>query len=954
MVERERPPARVMVVEEDAVVATEIAQRIEALGHEVTAVLHSGEQALSAATERRPDLALVAFSLGGPVDALELAERLRAQLQLPIIYLVGASELERARSGLPGTAIFVLKPGGVDALHSSIELSLELQRVRQNLEATAGRHREALADSAAVEALAQLGSWTQDLVTGELAISSECRRLHDLPPGAGCPSLATLWSRVRRSDREGLETLVRHAREQATSDATDYRIALPGGEERVVHHRLAVQTTPDGRPRRLVATVQDVTEQQRAQEALRQSEARASRLLEERDFILQYSRDVLYYIDHNGMVYYISPAVEQLTGIPPEEWIGDFRKHMVDSEHSRRVVVETLDILRTGREYPPNIVQFRKRDGEILSAEVSERAIIKEGQVHGIVGVARDVTERLQVESRLRQAAAVFENTLEAIIITDPQRRIAAVNRSFVDITGYGEPEVLGMNPDFLAAGDEPAHFREEVWNAVTSTGHWYGEMWNRRKSGEAFPAWAALSTIWNAAQQPANFVIVMSDLSHLKESEEKLDQLAHYDALTRLPNRLLFNSRLAHAIRRAEREQNSVAVMFIDLDHFKIVNDTLGHPAGDRLLQQVGNRLGGCLRRQDTIARLGGDEFVVILEDVGDSRFLADVASKTLECLSQPYAVDGEETVVTASIGISLFPQDGRDVTRLVQNADAAMYRAKELGRASFQFYTAELTAHAVERMSMENALRAALRRSEFTLHYQPQVSLETGEVVGVEALIRWRHPQRGLLLPTAFIELGEQTGLILAIGDWVLRTACTQVKGWVDAGAKPVTLAVNVSARQFASAPSLVAKVAAVLEETGLSPGALQLEITETAIMGNAEEAVEAVKALKSLGVSVAIDDFGTGYSSMMYLKRFAVDKLKTDKSFVQHLPQDASDSAITQAIIALGHSLHVKVIAEGVESPEQQAFLREQGCDEMQGYLFSPPLPEPECLRLLMRGR
>jgi diguanylate cyclase (GGDEF)-like protein/PAS domain S-box-containing protein len=854
------------------------------------------------------------------------------------------------QTDLPPAAGFVIRSSQVDALRSTVERVLRWHQTEQALKATTERYGQAMANRAATERLARLGSWGQDPATCELEISAECLRIHGLDPHAGCPTLSALWARVHRSDHERLQALMQRAHDDGQPYDTQYLVSLPEGSERRVQIRAAVYDAQGHR--RVIATVQDITEQKHAEEALRQSEARASRLLQERDFILENSRDVLYYMDQNGLIFYISPVVEQLTGYPPEAWQGDFRRHLVDSPRTRKAISETFDILRTGREYPPAILEFRKKDGGILYGEIKERPIIKDGKVSGLVGVARDVTERLQVESRLRQAAAVFENTLEAIMITGPDRQITAVNRAFADITEYTEAEVIGRNADFLAARDEPTDLRVNVWKAVHETGRWSGEMWKRRKSGEAFPAWVAASTIRDHAHNITHYVIVMSDLSRLKESEEKLDWLAHYDPLTKLPNRLLFNSRLSHAIRRAERERTLLAVMFVDLDNFKKINDTRGHPVGDRLLQEVGQRLNSCLRKEDTVARLSGDEFIVILEDVADSRFLANVAQKILASVSLPCSLDGDKAVITASIGISLFPQDGRDVTRLVQNADTAMYRAKELGPSHFQFYTPELTIHAVERMAMESALRAGLQRDEFVLYYQPQISLSTGEVVGVEALIRWQHPERGLVLPDAFIGLGEETGLIIPIGHWVLQTACRQVQAWFDAGAAPITLAVNISARQLAGDEAFVDTVAAVLAETGFSPASLQLEITESVIMHNAEEAGDIIRRLKSLGVSIAIDDFGTGYSSMMYLKRFSVDKLKTDKSFVQDIAYDANDRAITEAIIGLGHSLHVKVIAEGVESAEQQSFLREHGCDEMQGFLFSPPLQEQECMQLLKK--
>lgn len=945
--------ARVMIVEDDAVVAADVAQRVERLGYEIAAVVDSGRNAVTIAAERPPDVALLDIALRGKLNGIGTAQQLRESIKVPVVYLVGLSDLHWLdRADLPSPVAFVVKPPEIHALRSNLELVLRLNRTERALASADRRLSDTMENVRAAEDLGGFSSWTQDLATGEVGASKACLLIHGLDPQAGVRSLARLWGHVQSNDRARLEAVTQRARERGEPYTTEYRISPPGQGERVVKNWTSVQRDSSGRPQRLIAITQDITEQKRAEDSLRESEARASRLLHERDFILENSRDVLYYIDSNGVLYYISPVVEQLTGIPPEDWKGDFTKHLVDSPRTRKVIAETFEILRTGREYPPSVLEFRKKDGGILYAEIHERPVIKGGVVMGLVGVARDVTERLQAEWRLRQAAAVFENTHEAILITDAERRITAVNRSFTHITGYSEAEVSGLHADFLASGDEPSGFRADVWNAVAKTGRWAGDIWNRRKSGEPFPAWAAVTQIKDHEDRVINHVIVMYDLSFLKEPEERLDRLAHYDPLTRLPNRILFNVRLLHAIRRAEREHSRLAVMFLDLDRFKTVNDTRGHLFGDRLLREVANRLSHCLRKEDTVARLSGDEFAIILEDVSGTRFLAEVARKALGCLSAPYRLDGGEIAISASLGISIFPRDGREATELLDHADAAMFRAKQMGRGRFQFYSHELAAEATARISMESAIRDGLQRGEFVLHYQPEVSLATGRVTGVEALIRWRHPQRGLILPGEFIGLGEETGLIFPLGNWILRTACSQVKAWFDAGAAPITLAVNISARELAGNKNLVQTVTDILEETQFSPTALELEITESAIMRNADKAVDTIGRLRSLGISVAIDDFGTGYSSMAYMRKFSVNKLKTDISFVHGLTIDPQDRAITEAIIGLGHSLGIKVLAEGVESAEQQSFLREHGCDEMQGYLFSPPLPEQECMHLLQR--
>ena len=425
------------------------------------------------------------------------------------------------------------------------------------------------------------------------------------------------------------------------------------------------------------------------------------------------------------------------------------------------------------------------------------------------------------------------------------------------------------------------------------------------------------------------------------KLAEERVRHLAHYDELTGLPNRSLFNQRLSHALARVRRSGEPLALLFIDLDRFKNVNDSLGHDAGDRVLKETALRLRGCLREVDTVSRLGGDEFVVLIEGPPQLSDVAEVAQKILAALSRPVLIEPQEVHVSASIGISTCPGDSDDLQGLMKNADIAMYRAKEQGKNNYQFYSAQMNIHTVERLAMESDLRRALEREEFLLHYQPKVDLGTGAISGTEALLRWRHPLRGLVPPAEFIPLAEETGLIVPIGQWVLQTACAQNKVWQGEGLPHLRVAVNLSALQF-SQESLPQDVARVLASTGLDAASLELEITESMVMRDAAQAVKLLDELKRMGVHLSIDDFGTGYSSLSYLKRFPIDSVKIDRSFVRDLPADADDAAITQAIIAMAHSLRLKVVAEGVETEPQEQLLRKQGCDEMQGYYYCKPLP------------
>ena len=553
----------------------------------------------------------------------------------------------------------------------------------------------------------------------------------------------------------------------------------------------------------------------------------------------------------------------------------------------------------------------------------------------------------------LRQAAAVFENTHEGILISDAGQHVVAVNAAFTHITGYESGEFLGRSAQSLRSPRNDPDLLARMATEIGERGQWQGELWNLRKDGGEFPAWTSISAIPAESGEVSHYAEVFADITALKESEARLDQLAHHDPLTGLPNRLLLDARAEHALSRADRHQGKVAVLFIDLDRFKNVNDTLGHPAGDLLLQQVARRISACVRKQDTVSRLGGDEFTVLLEEVDDAGDIGMVARKILGALSEKLVLFGHEVFISGSIGISLYPDDGTDVTTLFKNADSALYRAKDQGRDNYQFYTEELTAQAQARLEVENDLRQALDAGQFELHYQPQVDLRSCRINGMEALVRWRHPRRGLLLPAEFIPLAEETGLIIPLGQWVLATACVQAKAWLDAGLDMVPVAVNLSPRQFQQ-KDLVERVAATLAESGLPASYLELEITEGLAMYNVEASIAVLHRLKALGVHIAIDDFGTGYSSLSYLKRFPIDRIKIDLSFVRNITTDPDDAAISEAIITMSHSLSHKVVAEGVETEAQREFLAQRHCDEMQGHHYSRPAPAAEMERMLREPR
>jgi len=552
----------------------------------------------------------------------------------------------------------------------------------------------------------------------------------------------------------------------------------------------------------------------------------------------------------------------------------------------------------------------------------------------------KSVSEVKANQEQMKLSAQVFVNSMEAIVITDLQNNIIQVNKAFTDITGYSWDEAVGNNPRILKSGKHDRNFYQTMWETLLKTGSWQGEMIDRRKNGEVYPKWLSITVVRNDDGEITNYIALFSDITERKASYDRIQHLAHFDALTNLPNRTLLNDHLDMAIAVAKRSHNQLAILFLDLDRFKIVNDSLGHHAGDLLLQIVSARLLACIRETDTVARLGGDEFIILLNSIQEPSDSAYVAQKVVDSISLPFMLDGNEVNIGTSIGIGIFPENGSDTPTLIKNADAAMYHAKEIGRNNFQFFSSVMNDKAFERLTIENDLRRALKRDEFFLLYQPQIDTLSGKVIGAEALVRWQHPVRGLVPPFDFIPLAEKCGLIVPLGEWVLKTACAQNKAWQDAGLPQVLMAVNIAAQQFKQ-NDFKKLLIQTLEQTGLSPDCLELEITESAIMDNAESMLETLHSLKSIGLGLSIDDFGTGYSSLSYLKHFPINKLKIDRSFILDITEDRSSCAIIQTIISLGHNLNLKVIAEGVETNEQLASLKKLGCDEIQGYYYSRPI-------------
>jgi len=551
-----------------------------------------------------------------------------------------------------------------------------------------------------------------------------------------------------------------------------------------------------------------------------------------------------------------------------------------------------------------------------------------------------DEAEHEKMEKSLIQLSQAVEQSPNTIIITDLDANIEYTNSTFTKLTGYRPDEVIGNNPRILKSGKTPKETYNDMWAHLVRGKLWRGELINRRKDGSEYIEATTISPVRQADGRITNYLAIKEDVTEKKRNEARIENLVHFDQLTGLPNRTLLNDRFKYALSLAQRSREQLAVMFLDLDNFKTINDTLGHTIGDQLLIEVSKRLKAALREEDTISRQGGDEFFLILPGT-DENGATNVATKLIEAVSRPCQIEQHELISTPSIGIAIYPHDGEDLEILSKNADTAMFRAKQGGRNNFRFFTPEMQAHSVHTLQLSNALRHALARNQLQLHYQPQVSIQDGHVVGAEALLRWQHPELGMIPPAEFIPLAENNGQIAQIGEWVLRTATRQLKEWLNRGLPPMVMAVNLSAIQFRQ-PNLLELVTGILGEVGLAHEYLELELTEAVAMDDPQAAIKIMDKLHACGIRMSIDDFGTGYSSLSYLKRFKVYKLKIDQSFVRDITDNPDDKAIVTAIINLARSLGIQTIAEGVETAGQLAFLRLQGCDEVQGYYFSKPLP------------
>ncbi|CAN7469018.1 EAL domain-containing protein [Pseudoduganella sp. LjRoot289] len=673
--------------------------------------------------------------------------------------------------------------------------------------------------------------------------------------------------------------------------------------------------------------------------ALRASETRYRAMSES-------APDAIVTLDDELHILHFNRAAAAMFGYTEEEMRGESVLRLLPERFRDTARMRYLHFRRTNEPYYSGRVlevYGRRKNGEEFIAEQALSIVPLDGK-HIYTAILRDTTQRRALESRLRLSARVFDNTRESIMMTDAENKLIAVNPAFEQITGYTEAEVLGQNPRLLRSGRHDAAFYRAMWESLDSSGEWRGEIWNRRKNGQIYPERASINAVRDQNGETTAYVSVSSDMTALKEAHHQLDFLANHDPLTLLPNRNLLNDRLQLAMAAAEHSHHLVAMLLFNVDRLQRINDSLGHDAGDALLQTLAQRLCKILTPGDTLAHLGGDEFALMLTKCRDVDDVIVATRQLMDSIAQPFALPatptGQNVYVTASVGISIYPRDGNTPSALLIGADVALGHVKDAGRNGFRFYTGEMNAHALRFMSLETHLRHAVERGELQLVYQPQVRLSDGRIAGMEALLRWNSPELGAIPPADFIPLAEDTGLILEIGSWVLREACRQNRAWQQAGLIPMPVAVNVSARQLA-AGNLPAIVRGALQDSGLSAQCLEIELTETVMMHDSEANHAQLAELADMGVAVALDDFGTGYSSLGYLSRYTLDKLKIDQAFVRNITTEPRSAAIAQATVALAHGLSLTVVAEGVETEGQLNYLRSIGCDKIQGYLFSRPL-------------
>lgn len=921
----------------------------------------SGEKALEIAQRQpQPELILLDIKMPG-MDGYSVLAKLKAEpatADIPVIFVTALAETIDEEIGLKlGVADYITKPVNAELLRLRVQNQLELKRYRKSpilLDAMRclppGEVPTLLVVDDVPENIHALLEVLKD--DYRIMVANNGRKAIELAQGATPPDLILLD--IVMPDMDGVEVCRQIKMTPAGNRIPIIFITIVDSSEEKVHGfnvGAADYITKPFEIDEVRARIRTHLELSRLRGFLEQLVAQRTALLEKSEekyrTLADYSPNWEYWLAPDSSYPYVSPACADISGYTPADFFAD--AHLMDK------IIYPEDLPAWHRYGPTNftdknkptplVFRIRRQDGsERWIEHVCQFVYDAMGHYTGCRGTHRDITERRRAEENLHLAAAVLENTTEGVVITDIQNNILSVNHAFTEITGFSAQEVIGRNPGALKSGRHERDFYQTMWRALDTVGAWQGEIWNRHKNGSVFPALFNINVIRNAQGVRTHHIAVFSDLSQLKRTEQKLDFLVHRDPLTELPNRVLFHELLFHAIQQSEQSHTRFALLFLDLVNFKMINESLGPSLGDKLLIEVANRLRALLPNVNAIARVGGDVFNIILEQHEHALGPDLVAKQLIDSFNQPFNVDGHQVYSRVSIGIAQYPEDGLDAETLQSHGDAALHQAKSQGRGLLRFFSPEMTTLAKARLALEADLRRAIQENELRLYYQPQIDLVNGQIVGFEALVRWQHPLRGMIPPSSFIPLAEECGLIVPLGEWVLKTACYQIKTWSLSRPALGQIAVNVSAVQLVQ-NNFAATVKAIINETGIQPEHLEIEITESSVMSNLTSAIETLCELKGLGVRLSIDDFGTGYSSLAYLQQLAVHKLKIDISFVRKILVNSADALIVQAVIALGHSLGLEIIAEGVEELAQAKYLRFLQCDVMQGFLVSKPLPVNE---------
>lgn len=868
-------------------------------------------------------VALLVMTLGA-LAAVPISRRISAPLRR-------ATEVVSAYGR--GEAISDSDLTRLDAGPEVRDLASAFRSIQSELIETAESLKDRQRRLAEVERIAHIGHWRWDRDSNDFDCSSEFREITGLLPGPLRDSERPTLACAHPDDADDLRKAIDQVLHTGTSFNLQHRVVRPSGEERTVSAHAEPLIDGDGHVIGMVGTLQDVTDQVRADSLTH----RFGRILDNSlSEIFVFDANTYRFLQvNNGAQANLGYTLEELRTLHP--W--DIKPGLSEDEF-RNIVLPLreglLDVLAFETVH-------QRKDGTRYPADV-QLQLFKNEQPPVFVAVIVDATERREDNRRQRLATQVFNSVAEGILITDPHHAVVDLNPAFTDITGWQQEDLKGQSTSILKSDRHPPAFYREIADALDAFGHWQGELWDRHKDGTDNPKRASITAVLGDDGEVSHYVAVHTDIAKEKAVEAELNRLAHTDPLTGLPNRALFNDRMEMELKRSARRDSACGLLFVDIDRFKNINDTLGHHAGDQVLREIARRLMACIRGEDTVARLSGDEFTMILGGLEGPANAEEVAQRIVRSLSQPISCDGQDLAVTASVGIALYPGDAETREGLVRCADKAMYAVKQSGRAGYRFYSRDMDADEADAQRMEAELRQALARDELELFFQPRYNLTRRTVIGAEALVRWRHPTRGLVPPDAFISMAEENGLIVPLGRFVLREACRQARNWYDDGLIDGAVSVNLSARQLKD-PALIDDIRSILRETRLPPSKLELELTESLVMDDAETSIDRLYDLRDMGLSIAIDDFGTGHSSLAYLKRLPVQALKVDRTFVSDVGDDSDDATIVSAIIGLAHSLGLTVVAEGVETEEQAHFLVEQGCHEIQGYYLSRPVPATE---------